>query len=635
LTQFAIVCDELRRGFDFEFGDRQIWADRTVPLEKPMLPDTIFIFGAFDTRDFFAPASTAISAISGDAASARVTLQTGTVLVYTGTGLTFSNGVPTGGIVTEVSVLKADGMPLATLTLTQSPWNFGDITTDIPYRNYLATEQEIADTLDRALANTSSNIFGGNQNDFIISTGGVDTIRGFDGDDFIAFNASVFPADGAPSGLIADGGAGSDTLYLSGPEVFSNSSLDLRQATLLNFENIFVLRGAVRISAAQIGGSALPRDAELTLNSGTQLVIDQIAGRALDISQFVAAVSSFDFGTSIRIVGTEAADRQIGHALFNDILEGNGGNDRLSGLDGFDTLFGGAGNDTLFAGNGGEEFQEGADELYGGEGDDRLVGGSGDAFLFGGAGNDQIIAGTGETVLLGDEGNDWLTTGTTPAGFGGSIGVSALFGGVGNDTLSGNSAGWELAGDEGNDTYIIRDALVFLFEAAGGGNDTIRTTVNLDLTGSGEFAFDAGEFETIRVIGQTGLSITGSASDNRITGNIGADTLSGGEGADRIEGWRGADVLTGGAGADTLTGGVGADRFVFATGFGADVVADFKADIDVVDLTGLDVVTSFADLVANFMRQDGRNVVIDAGVGDVLTLSNVRLATLDAADFLI
>jgi Ca2+-binding RTX toxin-like protein len=355
-----------------------------------MFPDTVEIFGAFDTRSFFAPASTAIATISGDATVARVTLQTGKVLVYTGTDLTFSNGVPTGGTVTAVSVLTAGDVPLATLTLTQNPWNFADIITDIPYQTYLATPQQVVDTLDPTQATSASTIFGGNQDDFIASTGGADTIRGLGGDDTIGFAGAFFRAGG---------------------------------------------------------------------------------GR--------------------------------------------------------------------------------------------------------------------------------------------------------------------LTGDEGDDLYIIRDALVLLLDAAGGGNDTIRTSVSLDLSGGENPENDAGEFETIRVIGQAGLSITGTATDNRITGNIGADTLSGGDGADRIEGWRGADVLTGGTGTDTLIGGGDADRFVFATGFGADRVADFNANIDVIDLTGLDGVTSFQDLAANFMRQDGRNVVIDMGAGDVLTLSNVRLATLDAADFLI
>jgi Ca2+-binding RTX toxin-like protein len=599
-----------------------------------MFPDSVEIYGAFDMRLFFAPASTAIATITGDATTARATLQDGTVLIYTGTDLAFADGVPTGGIVTSVSVVEIDNVPLATMTLMRNPWNFAEITTAIPFQSFLANQQGVLDTLNPALGASASNIFGGNQADFLVSTGGADTLRGMDGDDFFGIAGPFFRAGGQPVGLRIDGGAGLDTLQLGNPSLTEGAVLDLRQVTLQSIERLFLLGGAtVHISAAQIGLTSLPRNAELSLNLGGQLLIDQVAGRTLDISQFTVSGNSFGFGTSIRIIGTEVADRQIGHALFNDILEGNAGNDRLSGRGGFDTLYGGAGNDTLFGGDGGPEFQNGGDELYGGDGDDRLVGGIGDAFLLGGAGNDRITGGVGSTFILGEDGNDWLKAGSVPGGFGGFGGLGSVYGGAGNDTLVSGMGGGGFAGDEGDDTYIIHDVLVFLVEAAGGGNDVIRTTVSLDLSG-GEFpGNDAGEFETIRVTGSTGLSITGTATDNRIVGNSGTDTLSGGGGDDRIEGWRGADVLSGGTGADTLIGGRDADQFVFATGFAADVVVDFKVDIDVINLTGLGIVTSFADL-AGLMQQVGRNVVIDAGDGDVLTLSNVRLTALDAADFL-
>jgi Ca2+-binding RTX toxin-like protein len=599
-----------------------------------MFPDSVEIYGAFDMRLFFAPASTAIATITGDATSARVVLQDGTVLIYTGTGLTFAGGVPTGGTVTGVSVVEIDNVPLATMFLTQNPWNFVDITTAIPFESFLANQQGVLDTLNPALGASASNIFGGNQADFLLSAGGADTLRGMDGDDFFGIAGPFFRAGGQPVGLRIDGGAGLDTLQLGNPTLTEGAVLDLRQVTLQSIERLFLLGGAtVHISAAQIGANSLPRNAELSLNLGGQLLIDQVAGRTLDISQFTVSGNSFGFDTSIRIIGTEVADRQIGHALFNDILEGNAGNDWLSGRGGFDTLYGGIGNDTLFGGDGGPEFQNGGDELYGGDGNDRLIGGIGDTTLVGGAGNDQIIGGTGASFILGDDGNDWLKAGSVPSDSVGLNGPGFLYGGAGNDTLVSGTGGAGFAGDEGDDTYIIHDDLAFMFEAAGAGNDVIRTSVSLDLSGDGDVTFDAGEFETIRVIGSTGLSITGTGTDNRIVGNNGADTLSGGGGDDRIEGRRGADVLSGGTGADVLLGGADADRFVFATGFGADVVADFRANIDLIDLTGLGTVASFADL-AGLIQQVGRNVVIDAGDGDVLTLSNVRLTALDAADFL-
>jgi serralysin len=48
-------------------------------------------------------------------------------------------------------------------------------------------------------------------------------------------------------------------------------------------------------------------------------------------------------------------------------------------------------------------------------------------------------------------------------------------------------------------------------------------------------------------------------------------------GNDIVDGGRDADRLTGGAGNDVLSGGEGDDTFVFASGFGNDVINDFEA----------------------------------------------------------
>ncbi|MEZ0213368.1 MAG: M10 family metallopeptidase C-terminal domain-containing protein, partial [Xanthobacteraceae bacterium] len=84
--------------------------------------------------------------------------------------------------------------------------------------------------------------------------------------------------------------------------------------------------------------------------------------------------------------------------------------------------------------------------------------------------------------------------------------------------------------------------------------------------------------------------LTGNDGNNTLTGGNGNDTLYGGGGADALFGGLGADVLDGGLGADTLTGGDGADRFVFAglSAADGDIVTDFKAGTDRLDLSGID-----------------------------------------------
>lgn len=105
----------------------------------------------------------------------------------------------------------------------------------------------------------------------------------------------------------------------------------------------------------------------------------------------------------------------------------------------------------------------------------------------------------------------------------------------------------------------------------------------------------------------------------------GSDLLSGGKGNDILYGGDGADILDGGAGNDIMAGGAGHDIFVFNGGGGNDVILDFTAGEDLLQISkhinGLNV-TSPDDL-ASRITQVGGNVVVDLGHGDTLTLVNV------------
>jgi len=92
-------------------------------------------------------------------------------------------------------------------------------------------------------------------------------------------------------------------------------------------------------------------------------------------------------------------------------------------------------------------------------------------------------------------------------------------------------------------------------------------------------------------------SVKGGAGNDQIHGGAGGDSLLGGVGDDRLFGGGQDDLVVGGAGRDHLTGGAGADRFDFNrpsdTGLGPlrDVIADFTAGQDVIDLSGIDAST--------------------------------------------
>jgi Ca2+-binding RTX toxin-like protein len=140
----------------------------------------------------------------------------------------------------------------------------------------------------------------------------------------------------------------------------------------------------------------------------------------------------------------------------------------------------------------------------------------------------------------------------------GNASNNILAGGLGRDTLEGGL---------GDDIYVLSDSLDTIMDT--GGNDTIRSTLDISLPTGMENAELTG-------IGDT--SALGNAANNRLVGNMGDNTLDGGKGV------------------DTLSGGLGSDQFMVAyngVGIAVDQITDFVAaeDLLVVDLAslGLDV----------------------------------------------
>ncbi|MBR2178815.1 MAG: hypothetical protein IJ862_00250 [Selenomonadaceae bacterium] len=150
--------------------------------------------------------------------------------------------------------------------------------------------------------------------------------------------------------------------------------------------------------------------------------------------------------------------------------------------------------------------------------------------ITGSASADLIIGGTKADSLLGGDGNDTLNGGNGKDSLMGGAGDDSLLGGAGNDYLNGGTGDDILNGGADND-YLYGgegdDALI-----GGNGNDTLY-------------------------------------------GVDGNDSLLGGAGNDRLFGYYGDDTLVGGKGNDTLRGGFGNDVFLYTSGDGNDVIADF------------------------------------------------------------
>ncbi|MEL6113113.1 MAG: hypothetical protein AAFR20_09925 [Pseudomonadota bacterium] len=123
---------------------------------------------------------------------------------------------------------------------------------------------------------------------------------------------------------------------------------------------------------------------------------------------------------------------------------------------------------------------------------------------------------------------------------------------------------------------------------------------------------------------------------NVLNGNAGFDRLEGGDGDDTLLSGSGFDVIDGGAGDDILEGNFNADTFVFANGFGRDLITDFDAlnTFEKIDLRGVDAILDFSDLVQSHLSQDtDGNAVITDGENQI-TLLGVSINDLDPTDFI-
>ena len=208
------------------------------------------------------------------------------------------------------------------------------------------------------------------------------------------------------------------------------------------------------------------------------------------------------------------------------------------------------------------------------------------------AGHDKISGTNYADYLMGGAGNDTI---------GGNSGNDTIYGGAGADRINGHAGNDALYGDAGNDTL-----------SGGGGNDRLDGGAGNDTLNG-----DAGSDQ-----------LNGGAGADKLYGQGGNDKLYGGAGNDTLNGGAGADLLDGGVGDDRLVGGGGADTFVFRSGYGTDTISDFISGEDRIDLSG----TSVTDFGSLSMTQNKGTVVITIGT-DVLQLANIKIADLDASDF--
>ena len=155
-------------------------------------------------------------------------------------------------------------------------------------------------------------------------------------------------------------------------------------------------------------------------------------------------------------------------------------------------------------------------------------------------------------------------------------------------------------GGAGNDIFLVDNVGDTVVEAAGGGTDTVKSSVSFTL---------GANVENLTLTGTSALNGTGNALDNVLIGNAGANTLAGDAGNDRFDGKAGDDLLIGGTGNDT---------YVFGRGYGHDTIQESDSTVN-----NHDVVVFGADISSDqlWFKQSGYDLEVSViGTNDRLTL---------------
>ncbi|RJG09214.1 heme peroxidase [Pseudomonas cavernicola] len=390
---------------------------------------------------------------------------------------------------------------------------------------------------------------------------------------------------------------------------------------------------------------------EQVLSAATAVVSDLIIGTA---GNDVLIGTAFDdniqgLGGDDVIIGGGGADTMVGGG-DNDVYEVTEFGDVVSELAGAgaDTVWTslasytlGANVENLFFGDTGNFSGTGNaldNIIHGGIGNDTLNGGAGDDFMAGGTGHDVYevtefgdvvseLAGAGadtvwtslasytlganvENLFFGDTGNFSGTGNALDNIIHGGIGNDTLNGGAGGDVIIGGGGADTMAGGDDSDVYEVTELGDVVSELAGGGSDTVWTSLaNYTL---------------------------GADVENLFFGDTGNFSGTGNELANTIVGGAGNDTLTGGGGNDFMDGGLGNDTFVFAAGFGNDAIQGFDANPvggqDLLNIAALGVTA--ANFAANVTIADvGVDTLVTVGASSIVLVGIADATTVTQTDF--
>jgi Ca2+-binding RTX toxin-like protein len=167
-----------------------------------------------------------------------------------------------------------------------------------------------------------------------------------------------------------------------------------------------------------------------------------------------------------------------------------------------------------------------------------------------------------------------------------------------------------LSGGSGDDAYVISNASDVIVEVAGGGDDTVRSSLSIQL---------AANVERLELTGTSAINGTGNALGNFLTGNAAANVL---------DGRGGGDYMSGGLGDDTYYVDAGTDRITEFQNQGVDTVRssvslNLSSNVENLELSGSAGIAATGNTGDNRITGNAGNNVLNGGAGnDTVSYAN-------------
>ena len=510
-----------------------------------------------------------------------------------GANLSYNTGNDTYTFETDRPFIKTIWDAGGTDTLSVANFSLGCIIDLRP--GYYSSIRIPSDAMPAGTTETYTGIYDGTDNLAIAAGVVIENATGGSGNDQLIGNDADNTLDGGAGNDTMTGGAGSDTYTVrnAGDSVVETDAstaggIDLA-ATLLTAYTLptNVERGRILATgAADLTGNAL--DNLLYAGQGSN-VLSGAAGN--DVASYIYAITgttgvtlSLDLTSAQAtggsgndtligiesIVGSVAGDTLAGNSQANT-LNGDAGNDKLQGLGGNDKLLGSLGNDTLDGGTGNDLMLGGAgNDLY-------VVNAPGDRVYETTSTASSLDAGGIDTIkaaaswVLGSYCERLLLLGTSAINGTGNDLANLIYASAGNNVLNGGDGTDTLSYSTATAGVTVSLNLTTAQNTVGSGTDTLSNFERLSGSGFGD-------------------TLTGSGIGNLMDGDAGNDTILGLAGNDVLRGSLGADVLYGGAGNDIFDYNAVAESGTTSTTW--DVIMDFTAGQDRIDLSGIDANTA-------------------------------------------